>query len=240
MEAAYGPQGDPTRFQASLDVIAQALNSGDLPRALVAAIRLRAPELSREAAERLGKVDEQLAEDELEQPSGGVDLDDEVDLDEEADDDDRGEPTSLELLFEREYDVGPSAFAERVIAFGDRLAREGKKLSPSEKERARAEYSFLQDRLSFWLGYDRKPPKTQAQLYAAAEILYDGAVEGEIVWAGDLPRSLIDFDAGTDRDESAEPPDRKERRSSGKPNSTKNFLRSYSSRRSQGSRILIR
>lgn len=72
--------------------------------------------------------------------------------DEEADESGARESTSLEQAFEREYDdLGPVDFAKQVIQFGDRLGREGGNLSPADKERALAEYAFLQDRLSFWL-----------------------------------------------------------------------------------------
>jgi hypothetical protein len=61
-------------------------------------------------------------------------------------------PGSLEQEFEKKYDdLGPVDFAKRVFEFGDWLAREGGGLSPAEREHALAEYSFLQDRLSFWL-----------------------------------------------------------------------------------------
>jgi hypothetical protein len=69
-------------------------------------------------------------------------------------------PSSLEQEFERKYDdLGPVDFAKQVIQFGDWLGRAGANLSPEEKQRALAEYSFLQNRLSLWLGYDYKPPK---------------------------------------------------------------------------------
>jgi hypothetical protein len=78
------------------------------------------------------------------------------------DGDDSPEPTSLEQTFERKYDhLGPVDFAKEAIRFGDWLGREGKSLSPAEMAHALAEYSFVQDRLSFWLAYDYKPPTAQ-------------------------------------------------------------------------------
>jgi hypothetical protein len=78
------------------------------------------------------------------------------------DSDDSRDPISLEQTFERKYDdLGPVDFAKEVIQFGDRLGREGKNFSPAEMALALAEYSFLQERLSFWLAYDYKPPTAQ-------------------------------------------------------------------------------
>src|SRR5262249_8309568 len=55
-----------------------------------------------------------------------------------------------------------------------------------------AEYTFLQDRLSFWLNYEDKPIKTQGSLLAAAKSLFQGAVNSGLVQPGHLPRSMLD------------------------------------------------
>ncbi len=103
------------------------------------------------------------------------------------------QPSPLEQEFEEKYDhLGPVDFAKRVIEFGDWLARQGPNLSPAEKERALAEYAFLQNRLSFWLSYDYKPAIAQANLLSAALALYQGANIGGIVHAGNFPRSMLD------------------------------------------------
>ena len=103
-----------------------------------------------------------------------------------------GEPVSLEQTFERMYDdLGPVDFSKEVIQSGDWLGREGKNLSPVELVNAVAEYSFLQDRLSFWLAYDYKPPTAQGNLLSAALTLYQGAVNGGIVRPGHLPESML-------------------------------------------------
>lgn len=105
---------------------------------------------------------------------------------------DSREPTSLERAFERKYDdLGPVDFAKEVIQFGDWLGREGKNLSPVEMAHALAEYSFVQDRLSFWLAYDYKPPTAQGNLLSAALTLYQGAVIGGFVRPGQLPESML-------------------------------------------------
>jgi hypothetical protein len=107
------------------------------------------------------------------------------------------EPTSLEQAFERKYDdLGPVDFAKEVIQFGDWLGRAGGSLSPAEMAHALAEYSFLQNRLSFWLNYDYKPPTAQGNLLSAALTLYQGAVIGGFVRPGHLPESMLTV-AGT-------------------------------------------
>jgi len=115
------------------------------------------------------------------------------DEEDESEEDESQVSTSLEQTFEKEYDdLGPVEFAKQVIQFGDRLGREGKNFSPTESEHALAEYSFLQDRLSFWLAYDYKPPTAQANLHSAALTLYQGAINGGIVQVDHLPRSMLD------------------------------------------------
>jgi hypothetical protein len=56
---------------------------------------------------------------------------------------------------------------------------------------ALAEYSFLQNRLSFWLNYDYKPPTVQGNLLSAVLTLYQGAVIGGFVRPGRLPESML-------------------------------------------------
>jgi hypothetical protein len=58
LKAAYGD--DPTGLQSRLGVIAQALNSGDIAKAMIAAVHTRTPELNPEAALRLAKADRAL------------------------------------------------------------------------------------------------------------------------------------------------------------------------------------
>jgi hypothetical protein len=114
----------------------------------------------------------------------------------EDDDSSRG-LTSLEQTFERKYDnLGPVDFAKEVIQFGDWLGRAGNNLPSTETKSALSEYLFLQNRLSFWLGYDYKPPMAQANLLSAALALYQGAINGGVVRVGNLPQSMWDA-AGT-------------------------------------------
>ncbi len=110
----------------------------------------------------------------------------------------RGEEPSktLEQAFEEEYDdLGPVEFAKRVIQFGDRLAREGANLPPAEKNRAVAQYAFLEGRLSFWLGYEYTPPTARGNLLSAAQFLFQGVNLSGIAKPGHLPKSMLDVAA---------------------------------------------
>ena len=246
IQAAYGADGDPTRLESSLGVIARALNGGDLAYAGIAAVLTRTPKLSLEGAARLAKANGALAKYDPDEPrdtrgrwttsgaagpAGRAGPADEGAArpgagaadpgvaspsnggayqtsspaphaspasDEEADEEGAREPTSLEQAFEREYDnLGPVDFAKQVIQFGDRLGRAGGSLSPADKERALAEYAFLQDRLSFWLAYECTPPTVQGNLLSAAQFLFQGANNAGIVDPGHLPKSMLDV-AGED------------------------------------------
>ncbi len=57
VEGAYGEHVDPERLLAGLDVVADALNKGDLGRAKVAAVRLGLPDLTVDAAAGLARLD---------------------------------------------------------------------------------------------------------------------------------------------------------------------------------------
>ena len=104
--------------------------------------------------------------------------------------------TALEQAFESEYDdLGPVDFAKQVIQFGDHLVREGANLPLADKERALAEYAFLEGRLSFWLAYEYTPPTARGNLLSAAQFLFQGAMISGIGEPGHLPKSMLDVAA---------------------------------------------
>jgi hypothetical protein len=105
-------------------------------------------------------------------------------------------PTALEQELESQYDdLGPVEFAKQVLQFGDQLARGGASLPPTEKDRTLAEYTFLEDRLSFWLAYEYTPPTAQGNLLSAAQALFQGAMLSGIAQPGHLPKSMLDVAA---------------------------------------------
>lgn len=61
MKCAYGPETDAIRLTRGLDVVAAALNRGDLGRAMIGAVHLRLEELSFDAATRIARADDALA-----------------------------------------------------------------------------------------------------------------------------------------------------------------------------------
>jgi hypothetical protein len=60
MKSAYGHDIDPARSYPGLDVIAQALNRGDMGRAMVASIHLRLPDLNEEGVAHIALADKAL------------------------------------------------------------------------------------------------------------------------------------------------------------------------------------
>jgi len=99
---------------------------------------------------------------------------------------------------ERKYDdLGPVEFAKQVIQFGDQLSRQGDKLTPEEKASARAEYDFLQSRLTWWLGYGDKPYEAGNNLLSASLTLFEGAQLSGIASVGEIPQSMVPVAVGT-------------------------------------------
>jgi hypothetical protein len=60
MKAAYGDRTNHASVSPGLDIVADALNRGDLGRAMVGAVRMRLPELSWDRAVRIARVHEAL------------------------------------------------------------------------------------------------------------------------------------------------------------------------------------
>jgi hypothetical protein len=101
-------------------------------------------------------------------------------------------PGTLQETFERKYDdLGPEDFSKQVTEFGYWLEAHGRECSPAERERALAEYSFLQNRLSLWLNYQYKSVREHGYLLSAALTLYQGANNSGLVPFGPLPGSML-------------------------------------------------
>jgi hypothetical protein len=60
LKSAYGPDFDLSERASSLSVVAEALNHGDLGRAMIAALQLKLPDLDWEAAANLARAEDRL------------------------------------------------------------------------------------------------------------------------------------------------------------------------------------
>ncbi len=201
----------------TLEVIAAALNRDDQTLAMIAALLLKLPALDWDAAARLARASDYLEKYNEEEPrradgewtdgdSAGGDSAGDADPTNSIPNDPYLDPEVARFLevrtpeFEERYDyLGPVEYAEAVTEFGYQLGATARDYSPSERQSARAEYVFLQDRLNFWLGYDFKPPSSQDNIRSAALALYQGAINGGLIHIGDhlgaLPPSMLDVAA---------------------------------------------
>lgn len=68
MKEAYGWRVDPADVSPGLQVIAEALNRGDLGRAMIAAVHLKLPELNWQGASRIAKAHNSLAKYDPDEP----------------------------------------------------------------------------------------------------------------------------------------------------------------------------
>ena len=88
--------------------------------------------------------------------------------------------------FQSQFDnLGPVEFAKRVVKFGEWIEAEAHFGRPFDRAAAKAEYYFLQNRLSFWLDYQPKPINAHLNLISAAQTLFQGATNSGLVRQGD-------------------------------------------------------
>lgn len=233
LAAAYGAELAAAELLPAFDAIARALDRGDLAHAANAAVLTRLSELDWDDAVRLANAEECLhkynpdeardrygrwtsddgadasGQDRLPQiPAGFTPEDDEDTAFDDPDEDLNDEPADDRPALQQKYDdLGPVAFAKQVIQFGDQLGRQGQNLTPEEQAAARAEYDFLQSRLSFWFGHDNKPFEAQANLLSAAQTLYEGAIHSGVVSAHDgLPPTMLDVGFGVNGQDQPDAP----------------------------------
>jgi len=228
LTAAYGGDRDASVLTSGLAVVARALNDGDLGRAMVAAVRLRLPELDAVGAGRVASCEEVLSKAYHAQeprdwhgrwttgaaaakparlsprhpgraaprhpapatkppPAEGR----QVVLQTTA----AGVPSrtavwdafkTLYPNFQSQFDnLGPIEFAKRVVKFGEWIEAEAHFGRPFDRAAAKAEYYFLQNRLSFWLDYQSKPIIAHLNLISAAQTLFQGATNSGLVRQGE-------------------------------------------------------
>jgi hypothetical protein len=215
MKAAYGRNNDPADLGPGLEVVAKALNQGDLGRAMIAALRLKLPELTWEGAVRLAHAHDALTKYDPDEPrdwrgrwtTGGGTGSDAPSKQRRAPRD--GESAgngpgrlndqihALRTLYPKlqsEFDnLGPVEFSKKVAEFGTWLGQQAHDSKPIDLLNVKAKYIFLQDRLSFWIDYKYKSPEAEANLISAADVLYTGAINSGVVHVGEpggWPRSM--------------------------------------------------
>lgn len=242
--AASFPNGEaPPRLRRSLNIVADALNRGDLARAQIAAVLTSTPELDPTAAARVAETASRLAKYREDQtrdwhgrwsndggaaaPTAAIEAPKPVRVAQNIPtngprvvSDVSPSPTipptpdivvaappakpaaganptavasdALLAEFERRYDdLHPVDFAKAIIQFGYKLETRGKDLPPEARENALAEYSFLQDRLGFWLAYEYTPPEAEGNLRSAAIALYRGATLAGLASPSKMPYSML-------------------------------------------------
>ena len=232
LEAAYGRDLDAEALSRGLTVVAKALNDGDLGRAMIAAVRLRLPDVDAARTGRLVAAYELLAKGyNAREPrdwhgrwtTGGGGAKPpatrplhgqsraltkpvphapskpavpaasarSVVLQTAA----AGVPPraavwdafkTLYPNFQSQFDdLGPVEFAKRVTKFGEWIEAEAHFNRPFDRAAAKAEYYFLQNRLSFWLDYQHKPFGAYLNLISASQTLFQGATNSGLVRQGD-------------------------------------------------------
>lgn len=88
--------------------------------------------------------------------------------------------------FQSQFDnLGPVDFAKRVIRFAEWIEIQAHDNRPMDRAAAKAEYYFLQNRLTFWLGYQYKSPGAHLNILGAGSLLYEGAITSGLLRPGD-------------------------------------------------------
>jgi hypothetical protein len=183
LKSAYGDDVVPAELFGGFEVIARALNQGDLGRAMVAALRLRLPELDWRGAMRVARAHDALAKGfdpgELRDRFGRWTTGGSANTGHAATSKPPRAPSrpdvgshvwnaalvqsalqSLHPKLEAKFDtLGPIQFSKEVANFGRWLGQQAHDGRKFDLVNARAEYAFLQDRLTFWLGYKDAPPR---------------------------------------------------------------------------------
>jgi hypothetical protein len=110
---------------------------------------------------------------------------------------DSGKQTALLQSFKEKYDgLGPTDFSDQAIRFGYWLEAHGRELTGEEREKALAEYFFLENRIQSRLSDENNSILEHGYLYSAALMLHRGGAGSGLVPVGHFPPSILDV-AGT-------------------------------------------
>lgn len=203
--SVYGEDLDPRALTPGLDVVAKALDAGDLGRAMVAALQLKLPGVGLGAAERVAKTEAALskfnfaelrdwlgrwtrwgaasasAPARARKPVHQITNEDRV--------------RAFEILlpqFKQEFDSPRAlAFSKKVWAYGYWLEQQAHEKRPFDLVAAQVQYTFLQDRLNYWLGRQDISNQERLSLISAAEMLYEGAANAGVADSNHIPKSMV-------------------------------------------------
>lgn len=93
---------------------------------------------------------------------------------------------SLYPNFQSQFDsLGPVEFSKRVIKFAEWIGTQAHDNRPFDRAAAKAEYYFLENRLTFWLSYQYKSPEAHLNILGAASLLYQAANTSRLVQPGE-------------------------------------------------------
>lgn len=214
LKSAYGGEIALPEVFGGLQAVALALNSGDLGRAMVAALRLRLSDLDWQGAIRIARANDALSKgfnpleprDWLGRWTTGGSAGDArpapsktVHAATHAGDGRHGPDAaqvraalqSLYPKFSAKFDdLGPEQFADAVTKFGTWIGRQAHDGRTFDRIAARAEYDFLQDRLQFWIGYNELSQDSHAHMLSAEQILYTNAQTSGLVDGRHWPRAM--------------------------------------------------
>jgi hypothetical protein len=114
-----------------------------------------------------------------------------------AQSDDSGGRAALLRSFEEKYDdLGPEDFSDQVIRFGYWLEAHGRELTGAERQRALAEYFFLENRIRLRQNNENNSALEHGYLYSAVLMLHRGGAASGLVPVSHFPPSILDV-AGT-------------------------------------------
>ncbi len=102
----------------------------------------------------------------------------------------------LQSLKEKYDNLGQKDFSDQATRFGYWLEAHGGDLTGAERERALAEYFFLENRLQLRLSREDNSILEHGYLYSAALMLHRGGAASGLVPVGHFPPSILDV-AGT-------------------------------------------
>ena len=203
--SVYDEDLDPRALTPGLDVVAKALDAGDLGRAMVAALQLKLPSVGWGAAERVAKTEAALSKFNLAElrdwlgrwtrwgaASAGAPARAQKPVHQITNEERVRAFETLLPRFKQEFDsLRALAFSKKVWSYGYWLEQQAHEKRPFDLVAAQVQYTFLQDRLNYWLGRPDTSSQERLSLLSAAEMLYEGAVNAGVADSNHIPKSMV-------------------------------------------------